>query len=172
MPAAITTIDPANATDLSDWAFETLAPVVQEWYPKLVAALPSDGFVPPKRVTIRIEDELRNGTPAWTIGSRVELNAKWFRNNLKGEAVGAVIHELVHVVQRQYWRARRKPDAEPMPGWLGRIGLPDPLRDGMFSTPVELDDGIARVPNGPGLGVTIDRDEMKAFCVGMQEVSV
>jgi hypothetical protein len=121
------TIDPANATDLSDWAFETLAPVVQEWYPKLVAALPSDGFVPPKRVTIRIEDELRNGTPAWTIGSRVELNAKWFRNNLKGEAVGAVIHELVHVVQRQYWRARRKPGAEPMPGWLVE-GIPDYLR--------------------------------------------
>lgn len=121
------TIDPAGAPDLSDWSFETLAPVVQDWYPKLIAALPSEGFVPAQHVTIRIEEELRNGTPAWTVGSRIDLNGKWFRNNLKGEAVGAVIHELVHVVQRQYWRARREPDAEPIPGWLVE-GIPDYLR--------------------------------------------
>jgi D-galactarolactone cycloisomerase len=59
------------------------------------------------------------------------------------------------------------------PGWLGRIGLPDPLRDGLlFSTPVDLDDGIARVPNGPGLGVVVDREELKTFCIRTQELSV
>jgi len=121
------TIDPAGAPDLTNWAFATLAPVVQEWYPKLIAALPSEGFVPPPHVTIRIEPELRNGTPAWTVGSRIDLNGEWFRKNLKGEAVGAVIHEMVHVVQRQYWRARRQPDAVAVPGWLVE-GIPDYIR--------------------------------------------
>ena len=121
------TIDPAEAPDLKGWAFETLAPVVQEWYPKLIAALPSEGFVPPPHVRIQIEPQLRNGTPAWTVGSRIDLNAEWFRKNLKGEAVGAVIHEMVHVVQRQYWRARRAPDAVAVPGWLVE-GIPDYIR--------------------------------------------
>jgi D-galactarolactone cycloisomerase len=59
------------------------------------------------------------------------------------------------------------------PGWLARVGMPDPLRDGMlFSTPVDLDDGIARVPNGPGLGVVLDLEELKTFCVRTQELSV
>jgi D-galactarolactone cycloisomerase len=61
---------------------------------------------------------------------------------------------------------------EPAPGWLGRVGMPDPLRDGMFSVPIEIDDGIARVPHTPGLGVTVDREELKAFCVSLQEVTV
>ncbi|MEW6157359.1 MAG: family 16 glycoside hydrolase, partial [Verrucomicrobiota bacterium] len=47
--------------------------------------------------------------------------------NLKGEAKGAVVHELVHVVQN-YGRGRRdNPEATRPPGWLVE-GIPDYIR--------------------------------------------
>ena len=64
---------------------------------------------------------------AATSGTRIRCAAEWFRRNLEGEAVGAVFHELVHVVQ-QYGRARRSnPNATRAPGWLTE-GIPDYLR--------------------------------------------
>jgi hypothetical protein len=49
------------------------------------------------------------------------------RRELKGEAVGAVFHELVHVVQ-QYGRVRRNnPAATSTPGWVVE-GIPDYIR--------------------------------------------
>ena len=64
---------------------------------------------------------------AATGGTRVTCAAEWFRRNLEGEAKGAVVHELVHVVQ-QYGRARRNnPDATRPPGWLVE-GIPDYIR--------------------------------------------
>ena len=54
-------------------------------------------------------------------------NKKWFRANLQGEAIGSVVHELVHVVQ-EYGRARREnPEATRSPGWLVE-GLADYIR--------------------------------------------
>jgi hypothetical protein len=41
-------------------------------------------------------------------------NAAWFKQNTKGEAPGAVVHELVHVVQ-QYHGGRGRAQN---PGWL------------------------------------------------------
>jgi hypothetical protein len=64
---------------------------------------------------------------AATGGTRVRCAAQWFRNNLKGEALGAVFHELVHVVQ-QYGRVRPSaPDAIRPPGWLVE-GIADYVR--------------------------------------------
>ena len=52
---------------------------------------------------------------------------EWFRKNMQGEARGAVVHEMVHVVQ-QYGLARRKnPDAPRVPGWMVE-GIPDYIR--------------------------------------------
>ncbi|HEV2392139.1 MAG TPA: family 16 glycoside hydrolase [Verrucomicrobiae bacterium] len=119
------TIDTTAAPDLKEWAHNRLMPVVLEWYPKLVQALPSEGFEAPTRVSITFRESMR--APAATGGSRVSCNAQWFRKNLEGEAKGAVIHELVHVVQ-QYGRARREnPDAPRPPGWLVE-GIPDYMR--------------------------------------------
>src|SRR4051812_3150796 len=38
------TIDTSETPDLTEWADTKLAPVVKEWYPKLVEMLPSEGF--------------------------------------------------------------------------------------------------------------------------------
>lgn len=120
------TIDTSAAPDLTDWALTELVPVVQKWYPKIVSLLPSDGFEPATNVTIRFRDGMR-GTPASAGGGNINCNIEWFRKNLKGEARGAVVHEMVHVVQ-QYGRARRNnPDATRTPGWIVE-GLADYIR--------------------------------------------
>jgi hypothetical protein len=120
------TIDTTVAPDLTEWAEKELAPVTQEWYPKIVEMLPSEGFTAPARVTILFRDNM-GGTPASASGSRINCNVDWFRRNLKGEAIGSVVHEMVHVVQ-QYGRARRgDPNVTRAPGWLVE-GIPDYIR--------------------------------------------
>jgi hypothetical protein len=120
------TIDTSAAPDLTEWTHKELVPVVQEWYPKLVKMLPSEGYEAPTNVTIRFRDNMGR-TPASASSGRINCNAEWFRKNLKGEAIGAVVHEMVHVVQ-SYGRARRdNPDAKRTPGWLVE-GIPDYIR--------------------------------------------
>ena len=120
------TIDATSAPDLMEWAERELKPVVQEWYPKLVQMLPSDGFEAPTNITLRFRNDMR-GTPASAGGGRINMNSDWFRRELKREARGSVVHEMVHVVQ-SYGRARRtNPDAPRMPGWLVE-GIPDYIR--------------------------------------------
>ena len=120
------TIDSTTAPDLKEWAETKLKPVVQEWYPKMVAMLPSDGFEAPSSFTLQFRNDMRL-TPASAGGNRVNMNSGWFRRELNREALGAVVHEMVHVVQN-YGRARRtNPDATRTPGWLVE-GIPDYIR--------------------------------------------
>jgi hypothetical protein len=116
-------IDTSQAPDLSEWAEQELAPVVKEWYPKIAAMLPSEGFEAPKSFDIAITPAMRG--VAATRGTSIVCGSSWFRRNLKGEAKGAVVHELVHVVQ-QYGRARRARSVQT-PGWLVE-GIPDYIR--------------------------------------------
>jgi hypothetical protein len=51
----------------------------------------------------------------------------WFRRELEREAKGAVVHELVHVVQQYGGARRRNPDARRPPGWLVE-GIADYIR--------------------------------------------
>jgi hypothetical protein len=118
--------DTTIAPDLTDWTQTNLAPVVKEWYPKLVAMLPSEGYSAPTNVTIKYSSTM-GGTPAAAGGSGISCNAEWFRKNLKGEAVGAVVHEMVHVVQNYGWGRRKNPDATRTPGWIVE-GIPDYIR--------------------------------------------
>jgi hypothetical protein len=119
-------MDTTVAPDLTEWSAKELAPVVREWYPKLVTLLPSEGYKAPTNVTIRFREDMGR-TPASAGGGRINCNAEWFKRNLKGEAIGAVVHEMVHVVQ-QYGLARRNnPDATRTPGWLVE-GIPDYIR--------------------------------------------
>ena len=109
-------LDTSEAPDLTDWVVKELAPVVQEWYPKIVQAYPSEGYTAPAKVSIVFTPDY-DGVAA-TGGSRIVCAPKWFRENLQGEAKGAVVHELVHVVQ-QYGLARKNnPNATRNPGWL------------------------------------------------------
>jgi len=120
------TINATAAPDLAEWAETELRPVVQEWYPKIVAMLPSEGFRAATNVTLRFRNDM-GGIPASASGAGVNMNSQWFRKELKREARGSVVHELVHVVQ-SYGRARRtNPDAIRTPGWLTE-GIPDYIR--------------------------------------------
>jgi hypothetical protein len=96
-------IDSSKASDMRDWAEHKLAPVLAEWYPKISAMLPSPGYTPPKKWSVVIAPG--NGVAA-TGGTRVTANATWFRGQLDKQAVGALVHEEVHVVQ-QYGGGRR-----------------------------------------------------------------
>ncbi len=119
------TIDTSETPDLTDWTRNELAPVVKEWYPKLVEMLPSEGYEAPTKFSILFKKDMKG--VAATGGTRISCAPDWFRHNLEGEAKGAVVHELIHVVQ-QYGRARRNnPDATRAPGWLVE-GIPDYIR--------------------------------------------
>jgi len=100
---------------------------MQEWYPKLVAMLPSEGFEAPHEFSIVFKKDMPG--VADTSGTHIRVAAAWFRANLKGEAIGAVIHEMVHVVQ-QYDRPVQ-PNSIPAPGWLTE-GLDDYIRFYLF----------------------------------------
>ena len=111
------TVDTTEAPDLTEWAHGQLIPVMQKWYPLIVGMLPSEGYTAPKTFSITFTDRYKG--VAATGGNRIECNPAWYRTQLKGEAIGSLVHELVHVAQ-SYRRARP-------PGWLGE-GIPDYIR--------------------------------------------
>lgn len=119
------TLDTTETPDLTEWAHTELAPVVREWYPKIVGMLPSEGYEAPARVTVLFSKNMQG--VADTSGTRVRAAASWIRRELKREAKGSIVHELVHVVQN-YGRARRtNPTATRNPGWMVE-GLADYIR--------------------------------------------
>ncbi len=118
-------IDATAAPDLADWCEKDLKPVVQNWYPKIVAMLPSDGYQAPTDITLKFRSDM-GGTPASAAGAGVNLNTQWFRGELQRQAAGAVIHELVHVVQN-YRGPRGNPNATATPGWIVE-GIADYVR--------------------------------------------
>jgi hypothetical protein len=119
------TIYTSETPDLTEWAHKELAPVLQKWYPKIVKMLPSKGYQAPSRLSITFSSNMQGVAAA--SGTRIRCGAGWFRRQLHGEAKGAVVHELVHVVQ-QYGRARRtNRNATRNPGWLVE-GIADYIR--------------------------------------------
>jgi len=118
-------VDATGAPDLVEWTEKKLKPVVVEWYPKIVELLPSEGYQAPTAVSFLFRGDMQ-GTPASASGATVNLNIPWFRRELDGEARGAVVHELVHVVQ-SYWGRRANPRAMATPGWIVE-GIPDYIR--------------------------------------------
>ncbi len=115
---ATITVDTSAAPEFADYAkkAQTLA---DTWYPKLVAMLPSDGFVAPQTIQI-VFDPKYDGVAA-TAGDRIVCSTRWFSTH--PEDLGAIIHELVHVVQH-YTTGER-------PGWLTE-GIADHLRWFMY----------------------------------------
>ncbi len=117
-------IDTSGAPDLKEWAEQKLAPVLAEWYPKIVAMLSSEAFEAPKHFSVIIRPG--NGVAA-TGGTRITANSTWFKGELNREAVGALLHEEVHVVQQYGGGRRNNPNATRPPGWLVE-GIPDYIR--------------------------------------------
>jgi hypothetical protein len=116
-PEFTITIDYSEMPELKDWVETKLRPTLDKWYPIIVEALPSPGYKAPAKFTVTIKNE-PDGV-AYTAGTQVVCNGNWLKQNLQGEAAGAVVHELVHVVQS--YRGRRNP------GWLVE-GVADYLR--------------------------------------------
>jgi hypothetical protein len=100
------TIDTTDTPDLTDWANKDLAPVVAAWYPKIVKMLPSDDYAAPPKFTITFRKGM-DGV-AYTTGHAVVGAEKYFLAHR--DDVGAIVHELVHVVQQYHSRSN--------PGWL------------------------------------------------------
>lgn len=119
------TIDTTETPDLTEWALAELAPVVKIWYPKIVDLLPSDGFAAPTQATITFRANMRG--VAATGGTQVNCSGPWFRGELDREAKGAIVHELVHVVQSYGRATRNNPDATRTPGWVVE-GIADYIR--------------------------------------------
>jgi hypothetical protein len=117
------TIDTSEATNLTDWAREKLAPVLVEWQPKIAAMLTSDDFTAPDKFSVTIKP---GDGVAYASGTRITANSNWIERELEREAVGSIVHEVVHVVQ-QYRGRRRDPDFNRPPGWLVE-GIPDYIR--------------------------------------------
>lgn len=109
-------INTSAAPELTGWATNKLAPVLAEWYPKIVALLPSPGFTAPTHFTITVKDM---GGVAYTTGTHVSVSRKWIQDEMNREAVGSLVHEAVHVVQ-QYNFGRA-------PGWIVE-GMADYVR--------------------------------------------
>ena len=136
-------IDYTQAPEFKDWVDKKLSPVVEEWYPKLVEMLPSEGYQAPTKFSITFHANGRG--VAATGGTRIFADVPWFSKNLKGEAVGALVHEMVHVVQ-QYGRARNKNPNAQIPGWLVEA-IPDYLRWFLYEPQSHGADRIRNVNN-------------------------
>ena len=117
------TVDTTETPDLTEWSHRELIPALKKWYPLIVKMLPSEGYTAPKTFSITFTDRYKG--VAATMGNRIEGAPGWYRGQLKGEAIGSLVHELVHVAQ-QYGHARQ-PGATPAPGWLTE-GIPDYIR--------------------------------------------
>jgi Peptidase of plants and bacteria len=87
-------VDTQDAPDLADWGNEAGKKCL-DWLPRLATLLPSEGFVPPKEVTLRF-DPAYKGVAATQAGT-ITIAADWVRKH--PEDFGMVIHELTHVVQ-------------------------------------------------------------------------
>ena len=93
------------------WAENKMAPVLAEWYPKIAAFLPSDGFVAPTHYTITIKPF--DGV-AYTVGTNITVGKKWLETTSPDDAVGCLVHESAHVVQR----FGKNKYCTLSPGWL------------------------------------------------------
>ncbi len=120
-------VDATEAPQYADWVEKDLKPVIIEWYPKLVAMLPGKNYEAPTKVTFQFSNDVPKGVPAYATGSRVTMNAPWFKNQLNREAKGCVIHELVHVVQNYWLAPRLNPNPKRTPSWITE-GLADYIR--------------------------------------------
>lgn len=122
------TIDATAAPELAGWSETELKPVILEWYPRIVAMLPSDGFQPSDKVRFRyLNSEKMNGIPAYAQGATISMNAGWMQRERNREAKGAIVHEMVHVVQSYQGRRQRGERRMPTPGWIVE-GIPDYIR--------------------------------------------
>ncbi len=97
-------LDSTEAPDLRDWTLENLFPVMEKWYPKIIGILPVEGYTPADTVYFRLKamtnlPDHPDGVPGYANRDQITLNARFLRDNKKGELIGCAVHEVTHVVQ-------------------------------------------------------------------------
>ena len=132
------TFDVAEVPELREWVEQKLEPVCVEWYPKIVELLPSDGFTAPAKMRVVFRKDMQ-GVANTSRGTLITCAGPWFIKNKDGEGVGAVVHELVHVVQ-QYGRPR--PQQQPNANAGGNNGG-NTTRPARVRNPGWLVEGVA-----------------------------
>lgn len=103
-----------DAPEMREWA-ENTARICERAYPLINQELPSDGFRPPPLITMTLRSRYRG--VAATSGTRITGSVRFFTEH--PDDVGAMVHEVTHVVQR-YQSGDR-------PGWLVE-GIADYVR--------------------------------------------
>lgn len=99
------TLDSTASPDLLPWFKETAIPAMMKWYPKIaeLIAVPEKTPVAPKAFSIELREGQiipgRDGIPGFASGDRIVVSSKFMRDQMKGEALGCLIHEMVHIVQ-------------------------------------------------------------------------
>jgi hypothetical protein len=107
------TLDTSDAPEMADWA-EKAKKACEENYPMIVKHLDEEGFQPPAKTKIVFK---KMKGVAHTAGGTITCSAEWFTAH--PDDVGAVIHELCHVVQGYH--------AKQPPGWVTE-GIADYVR--------------------------------------------
>ncbi len=98
-------VDVTDAPEMQEWA-DNVARICERAYPMINAELASDGFKAPHLVTMRLSKDYRGVAAA--SGTRIVGSVKFFKDH--PDDVGAMVHEMCHVVQRYRRRGN--------PGWL------------------------------------------------------
>jgi hypothetical protein len=106
------TTSTTEVPDLAPWADDAKR-LCEEWYPKIAAMLPSEGFTPPDRVRLVFLKDMKG--VAATGGNRIMIAANWVKEHPDDR--GMVIHELTHVVQ-SYPRNRAGWLVEGIADWI------------------------------------------------------
>ncbi len=125
-------VDSTQSPDLREWFGKKAIPAVKEWYPKIVELIAVPGFASPAQMTLRLQEGVimpgNRGVPAYASGGNIVVSSDFLRNQEKGEAIGCVIHEIVHIAQTSDWgRGRRG----RVPGWVTE-GVADYIRWFLF----------------------------------------
>jgi hypothetical protein len=113
VPKLTVTIDVSEVPEMAPWAARAKS-ACEKSYPMICGQFASPGYRPPTAVKIVFVD---GDGIAYTSGSRITCCAGWFRRH--PDDLGAVIHELCHVVQGYGER--------PAPGWVTE-GIADYVR--------------------------------------------
>ncbi|MDR2706958.1 MAG: basic secretory family protein [Planctomycetaceae bacterium] len=108
---------------IHEWAGKA-SQLVTEWFPKIDILLQSEGYMPPKEVTLIFR---KMDGVAYTTGNAIHISADWIRRQ-PGD-FGMVAHELVHVIQ-SYPR-------HTGPGWVTE-GIADYIRHAHYEPDVKL----------------------------------
>ena len=112
---------------INEWAGKA-AKLVTEYYPKFDKLLETEGFVPPKELTVIFR---KMDGVAFSTGTQIVISADWIKRQ-PGD-FGMVAHELVHNIQR--YPGGRGPGGAP--GWVTE-GIADYIRHVYFEPEVPM----------------------------------